>query len=124
MLPGRRRFSDQGHRHVYPRHHHPNRKVAPSHRGGPGGFVRVEWKEVWWPTRRRRHHVNDFSGTATIEWPHLMEPGDDSHTGRQARFGTQRIVAGRLAAARQGENYSYPRHARRSESFRSERSIG
>ncbi len=106
---------------------HPDRGNDASHRGGPAGFVRVEGEQVRWPDYAGNNMFNSFgnlvvdpaaallfisfdtgrilqlSGTAAIEWDHPGEPGDDSHTGRRARFHTQRVVSGHLAAARHHE---------------------
>ena len=111
---------------------HPDQGNDASHRGGQAGFVRVERNEVWWPDYAGNNMFNSFgnltidptaallfvdfdsgrilqlSGTASIEWDRFGEPGDDGHTGRRARFHTQRVVAGRLADVRQTEHHSYP----------------
>jgi predicted pyridoxine 5'-phosphate oxidase superfamily flavin-nucleotide-binding protein len=113
---------------------HPTRGKDASHRGGPAGFVRLEGNDVWWPDYPGNNMFNSFgnltvaptaallfvdfdsgrtlqlSGTASIEWDHRGEAGDDGHTGRRARFHTERVVAGHLHGIRQTEHHSYPRN--------------
>lgn len=113
---------------------HPTRGKDASHRGGPAGFVRLESNDVWWPDYPGNNMFNSFgnltidptaallfvdfdsgrtlqlSGTASIEWDHRGEAGDDGHTGRRARFHTERLVAGHLPGIRQTEHRSYPRN--------------
>ena len=104
---------------------HPERGRDASHRGGPPGFVRVDGNDLWWPDYPGNNMFNSFgnlaveptaallfvdfptgntvylSGTAAIEWGTDDPPGDDGHTGRRARFTTERVVSGRLLAARE-----------------------
>lgn len=113
---------------------HPTRGKDAAHRGGPAGFVRLEGNDVWWPDYPGNSMFNSFgnltidptaallfvdfdsgrtlqlSGTASIEWHHRGKDGDDGHTGRRARFHTERLVAGHLPGIRQTEHYSYPRN--------------
>ena len=98
---------------------HPERGKDASHRGGPPGFLRVDGNDLWWPDYPGNNMFNSFgnlaidptaallvmdfpsgqtvqlSGTAAIEWGPRDAPGDDGHTGRRARFTTERFVSGR-----------------------------
>ena len=95
---------------------HPSRGADTSHRGGPGGFVRVEDGTLWWPDYPGNNLFNsmgniavepaaallflDFgagtslqmSGTAQLDWdsPHLRD--DEPPTGRRVRFTPGRTV--------------------------------
>jgi uncharacterized protein len=110
---------------------HPARGKDASHRGGPAGFVRVDGNQLWWPDYPGNNMFNSFgnleidptaallfldfdtgrtvhlSGTAAIEWGPNDTPGDDGHTGRRARFTIERVVSGRLLAARQTVHTPY-----------------
>jgi hypothetical protein len=113
---------------------HPGRGSDASHRGGPPGFVRVEGGQLWWPDYPGNNMFNSFgnlaldpeaallfldfatgrtlqlTGTAEVEWTAPGRPGDDGRTGRRARFTVQRLVAGRLLAARQAAHSPCPRN--------------
>lgn len=111
---------------------HPERGNDASHRGGPSGFLRVDDHGLWWPDYPGNNMFNSFgnlavdpaaallimdfrtghtvqlSGTATVEWAPPDAPGDDGHTGRRARFTTERVVSARLLAARETAHTGYP----------------
>jgi uncharacterized protein len=110
----------------------PERGSDTSHRGGRPGFVRVDGDRLWWPDYPGNNMFNSFgnlavdpeasllffdfgtgrtlqlSGTAEVRWDALGQPGDDGQTGRRAVFTVQRLVAGRLLAARQISDAPYP----------------
>ena len=111
---------------------HPARGKDASHRGGPPGFIRVDGNDLWWPDYPGNNMFNSFgnlaidptasllilsfptghtvqlSGTAAIEWGPQNAPGDDGHTGRRARFTTERLISGRLLAACETAHTPYP----------------
>lgn len=104
---------------------HPERGLDASHRGGPPGFVRVDGKDISWPDFPGNNMFNSFgnlavdptaallfldfstggtvhlSGTATVEWDAEAASPDAGHTGRRARFTTERLISGHLLAARE-----------------------
>ena len=51
-----------------------------------------------------------LSGTASVEWEQLGNPGDDDGTGRRARFSLERLVAGHALSAHEIAHASYPRN--------------
>jgi hypothetical protein len=113
---------------------HPERGSDASHRGGPSGFVRVAGNELWWPDYKGNNMFNslgnlavdpeaallflDFdsgrtlhlSGSAELQWSQPGEAGDDGQTGRRARFGVERVVAGQLLPAHQVAHEPYARN--------------
>jgi predicted pyridoxine 5'-phosphate oxidase superfamily flavin-nucleotide-binding protein len=113
---------------------HPGRGNDASHRGGAPGFVRVEGNQLWWPDYRGNNMFNSFgnlavdpeaallfidfgtgstlhlSGTASVEWEQLGNPGDDDGTARRARFSLERLVAGHALPAHEIAHASYPRN--------------
>jgi len=113
----------------------PERGADASHRGGPAGFVRLDGTTcLWWPDYQGNNLFNSLgnlavdpeaallffsfrdgralqlSGTASVEWDHAGEPGDDAGTGRRVTFAINHLISGRHLGAREITHSPYPRN--------------